>query len=483
MIDIRNYLFSELEDVLRSWNEPDYHARQIFNWLYNKGVNSFSDMTNLSTPLRQRLKEGFTICGLNLSEIQESKDGTAKFLFKLDDGSLIESVLIPAQNRNTVCISTQVGCKYSCVFCASGLGGFKRNLYAWEIVLQIIEIIRYRRGKKITHIVFMGTGEPFDNYDNVLRAIRIINAKEGLNIGARRITISTSGVIPGIKKLAKEALQVELSVSLHAPEDKIRSQLMPVNKKYPLAELILACKNYAFITKRQVTFEYVLIKGVNSSIDAAHKLARLMSGWNSKVNLLIYNPICEFSFEPPENSEVLLFLKQLKKARVTATIRKSRGKDIQGACGQLRVNNILKLAILFFSFVSVCYAESIKQVCFRDVCVGVEISDTKDKRERGLMFRDSLPLNQGMLFIFDENSFHGFWMKNTKIPLDIIWIDEDRVVVDVKTNALPCKEDCKSMISKKKARYVLEVNSGFVDKNNIRLGDEVAFVEVPKDSP
>lgn len=339
MTDIRNYSLEELEQLFKDWKASAYHAQQVFSWIYQKEVTSFDEMTNLSLDLRKRCKEKFIFQELKLIKMRESTDGAKKFLFGLEDGSLIDSVLIPAEGRNTACLSTQVGCKYGCRFCASGLLGFKRNLAVWEMLTQLSEINHTNRGGsgKVSHVVFMGIGEPLDNYNNVLKAIKIINCRDGLNIGARRITISTSGLIPGIEKLSQEGLQIELSISLHASDDKTRTQLMPVNKKYPLKELIAAGKKYASLTDRQVTFEYVLIKGVNCSDNSAHNLVKLLKGWNAKVNLLIYNPAEELPYDPPSNNEVVVFRRILKKAKIPVTIRKPRGKDISAACGQLRI--------------------------------------------------------------------------------------------------------------------------------------------------
>jgi 23S rRNA (adenine2503-C2)-methyltransferase len=335
--DIKDYSLEELEAIFRNWQEPDYHARQVFTWIYQKQVYSFKAMSNLSLAVRKKLKENFGFKKLELVKLRESIDGTKKFLFLLEDDNLIESVMIPQAGRNTACLSTQVGCKYVCRFCASGMLGFKRNLSAWEIMAQVLEINQNLNPDKISHIVFMGTGEPLDNYDNVLKAILIINAKDGLNIGARRITISTAGVIPGIERLAKEGLQVELSISLHAADDATRSNLMPINKKYPLKDLISACKKYALSTKRQVTFEHVLIKDVNCSVQDARNLSSHLKGWIAKANLLIYNPVKELSFKAPDDKEVSAFKQILQKGGIAVTLRKPRGQDIEGACGQLRL--------------------------------------------------------------------------------------------------------------------------------------------------
>ena len=335
--DIRNYSLEELEGVFKQWGLSAYRARQVFSWIYQERVSSFEAMTNLSLDLRSRLKEKFIFKPLELEKLRESADGTRKFLFRLADGNLIESVLIPVKERLTACLSSQAGCPFSCGFCASGITGFKRNLSAGEITGQLLEIsYKLSPESAITNVVFMGTGEPLDNYENVLKAVRIINSRDGFNVGARRITISTCGIIPGIKRLSNEGLQIELSVSLHAADEKTRSRLMPVNKKYHLRDLISACKDYAALTKRQVTFEYVLIKGINCSKEAADNLVKLLAGWECKVNLLVYNRVEEFPYQPPDEREIEFFRWLLRKRGIVVTWRKSRGKDIEGACGQLR---------------------------------------------------------------------------------------------------------------------------------------------------
>jgi len=259
--NIAGLSLKDLENILQGWGQPAFRAKQIFSWVYQKLAVNFDAFTDIPENLRKDLKANFSLYELNLAKKAKSIDGTEKFLFELSDAKFVEAVIIPAENRSTGCISTQVGCKFACNFCASGKLGFTRNLTAAEIVQEVLYLKKESAGR-LTHIVFMGTGEPLDNYNNVLSAIRIINSKEGLNIGARRITISTCGLIPEIKQLSKEGLQIELSVSLHSADDKIRSGLMPVNKKYPLKDLIAACRNYAKETNRQVTFEYVLIKGL-----------------------------------------------------------------------------------------------------------------------------------------------------------------------------------------------------------------------------
>lgn len=340
MQDIKELDLKELEDKLFSWGLPKYHAKQIFNWIYQKGAFDFSSMSNLPLALRKKLTAEFYILGLALADMQISCDGTTKFLFELKDKSLIEAVNIPAAKRVTGCISSQAGCKFSCQFCASGLKGFKRNLTVGEILDEALYLKNNARQAELTHIVFMGTGEPLDNYENVLKAIRIINSPDALNIGARRITISTSGIIPGIERLAGEDLQIELSVSLHAADDKTRSQLMPVNKKYPLADLIKCCHDYIAKTNRQITFEYILIKGLNSNLTSAQNLVKLLKDLRlAKVNLIPANPIPELKIAPPSKAEISAFKECLFKSGINVTLRQERGKDIEAACGQLRLRH------------------------------------------------------------------------------------------------------------------------------------------------
>jgi 23S rRNA (adenine2503-C2)-methyltransferase len=333
--------YGELEHLLASWQERIFHARQIFSWIYKKGITDFSLMSDIASTLRSKLKKEFSILELRLIKVSESRDKTKKFLFTLRDGEPIEAVIIPAENRITACISSQVGCKYGCSFCASGVSGFKRNLDTAEIMQEVLFLNNYLRPKKLTHIVFMGTGEPLDNYDSVLKAIRIINSPQGLNIGARRITISTSGIIPGIERLSREGLQIELSVSLHSAVEKVRSRMMPVNRIFPLPELLDACLEYIQRTNRQITFEYVLIKNLNAHPDAAEALVKLLKPLKlAKVNLIPANQVKELGIEPPNKLETLHFKGYLVKHGLHSTLRKSRGDDIDAACGQLRLNYV-----------------------------------------------------------------------------------------------------------------------------------------------
>ncbi len=338
MQDIKELSLSELKNKLCLWQYPDFHAAQIFQWIYQRGVLEFAKMTDVPAGLREKLEENFSLGNLKLKETLASHDGTEKFLLGLNDGHAIEAVMIPAEGRVTACVSTQVGCKFGCLFCASGIGGFKRNLTAAEILEEVLYLKYNSKGKNLTHLVFMGMGEPLDNYDNVLKAIRTVNSKQGLGIGARRITISSCGIIPGIERLSGEKMQIELSVSLHGADEKTRSLLVPVNKKYPLKELIAACREYIRKTNRQITFEYVLIKNINSDLPSAQKLSRICKILKTcKINLIPVNPVKEKNLLPPNKLEILLFRDWLLKSGINATLRKSRGQDILAACGQLRL--------------------------------------------------------------------------------------------------------------------------------------------------
>lgn len=333
--DIKDLSLAQLQETLENWGEPPYHARQIFSWIYKKGAGDFDSMSDLSAPLRMRLEEGFYIWAFRIVKVLTSFDGTQKLLIESSDARFIEAVLIPAEARVTGCISSQVGCKYACKFCASGLLGFKRNLTTGEM---LEEVLHLNTRQKLTHIVFMGTGEPLDNYESVMKAIRLINSAQGLNIGARRITISTCGIIPGMEKLANENLQVELSISLHAADDKTRSFIMPVNKIYPIKKLMAACQDYIKKTDRQITFEYVLIKGLNSDLQSVKNLATILKPLRlSKVNLIPSNPTKELKVQPPGKLEILFFKDYLLKHGINVTLRKPRGQDIDAACGQLRI--------------------------------------------------------------------------------------------------------------------------------------------------
>ena len=335
---ICNLSYEELLRYLKSIKEKPFRATQIFEWVYQKNVWLFDDMKNLSKDLRDTLDKDFVLKPHKIAKKEISEDGTTKFLFELEDKEKVETVLIPTATRTTVCVSSQAGCKFGCRFCASGIGGWKRNLTVAEILGQILHIKEEakKHKKPLSRIVFMGTGENLDSYPNLMKAIRIINSKEGFNIGARRITISTVGIIPKIKELAKENLQIELAISLHGYNDKSRNILMPVNKKYPFTDLIKACKDYIKITKRQITFEYILIKGVTCTDEAAKELAKHLKRMICKINLIPYNPVNEFSHQTPSRKEMYQFRDHLKEFGIHATIRTPRGQDVSAACGQLR---------------------------------------------------------------------------------------------------------------------------------------------------
>jgi 23S rRNA (adenine2503-C2)-methyltransferase len=328
----------DFECYLKSNGFASFAASQIFSWIYQRQIYDFERMTDLSKSLRYFLKRNFNILSLTLIKKEISSDRTQKFLFGVYDRQTIEFVFIPTSRRLTACISTQVGCRYACRFCASGAQGWKRNLTSGEIIEQVI-YLRDKADRRINNLVFMGVGEPLDNYDNVLGAVRILNSSYGLNIGARRMTISTCGLIPGIQRLAEEKLQIELSVSLHAGDNPTRTYLMPINQRYPLEKLISACRDYFRKTKRQITFEYVLIKGINTDLSQARKLTKLLKGFDAKVNLI---PASRFKdeFSPALKLEMLLFRDILLKAGIPTTIRRPRGADIQAACGQLRLQSL-----------------------------------------------------------------------------------------------------------------------------------------------
>ncbi len=338
-IDIKNLSKEELKKALTDIGEEPYRAGQIFRWLYKTGVRSFDEMTDLGKSLRDKLKNKFHFTKLVLLDSKKSLiDETTKYLFKLEDNNTIESVFLPEDKRITLCLSSQVGCKFGCSFCASAPFGFVRNLKTSEILDEVLFIKSYNLSAVITNIVFMGIGEPLDNYDNVMKAIRTLNDEDAFRIGARKITVSTCGIIPAIEKLSSEKLQIELSISLHSADDKIRSKLLPVNKKYPLNDLISACKNYIKKTKRIITFEYVLIKDVNVSGEDAAKLARLLKGMICKVNTISYNQIKVKGYEAPSSEDVKNFVGILKRRGINVMHRKSKGEDIDAGCGQLRIS-------------------------------------------------------------------------------------------------------------------------------------------------
>lgn len=338
---IHGLFLSELEAFCKEQGQPIFRAEQIWDWLYTKRISSADEMKNLPAPFRAQLAEHFSFQCLEKLETKGESGETQKLLFKLADNELIETVIIPAPRRqtNTVCVSSQVGCRFGCAFCASGQKGVIRNLSAGEMVGEVLEVAKILGGRP-DNVVFMGIGEPFDNYDEVLRAIRILNHPDGLCIGARRITISTCGVVPGIQRLAEEGLQVELSVSLHAPDSETRSRIMPANESWPLEELMAACADYTAKTNRIITFEYTLIKGLNDSEAQAYQLVKLLRKFSCRVNLIPLSPVEEFGGERPDAETMKIFLEILEKAGINTTFRDSKGSALKAACGQLRARRL-----------------------------------------------------------------------------------------------------------------------------------------------
>ena len=369
--DIKSLTREELEAQFQEWEQPAYRVPQLLDWLYQRRATSWDAMSNLPRALRDRLRDNYTLQTLTLARKQGSRDTTQKFLWQLADGAYIESVLIPANpalygeasDRHTLCISTQVGCAYGCRFCASGLEGWKRNLAPHEIIEQILAVERWAQtqppepaaagetgpvaapaDRLVNNIVVMGMGEPLANYQNLLAALRTLNAPWGGGIGARRITISTSGLAPQIRQLAAEPLQFRLAISLHGASDEVRNQIMPVNKKYPLRELTAACEDYQRIKGRMITLEYILIAGVNDRPEQTRPLAALAKKLFAKVNLIPYNTVEGLPWQRPEEAVCEAFLAALEGQNVTATLRREKGHDIDAACGQLRLKTEKELA-------------------------------------------------------------------------------------------------------------------------------------------
>lgn len=335
MTQIKCLLPEELRAALREMGEKPFHAVQIFKWLH-QGVEDFSEMTDVSKALRAKLDQEFLLTVPQCVRRQVSKiDGTEKYLWKMQDGDLVESVLMRYAHGNTVCVSTQVGCRMGCVFCASGLNGLKRNLSAAEILDEVL-FVQKISGEKIHNIVLMGTGEPLDNYDHVLKFIKLVSAPEGLNIGQRHISLSTSGIADKIDELAQEQLQITLSISLHAPDNESRSQMMPVNEAYPIERLLAATAAYFDHTGRRVSYEYAMACGISDRLWQAEKLAKLLRGRPAHVNLIPLNPVKESALKPSTRDAVRRFQQILEKNGVTATVRRRLGPDIDAACGQLR---------------------------------------------------------------------------------------------------------------------------------------------------
>ncbi len=331
-----SYAYQELQQEMTLIGEKAFRAKQIYEWLHVRGVREFAEMTNLSKALREKLEKNYQIRNIEMVDRQISKtDNTNKFLFKLIDNYVIESVFMPYKHGNSVCISSQVGCRMGCKFCASTIGGLSRNLTTAEMLLQIYEIQRIT-GERVSNVVVMGTGEPLDNYDNLVRFVKMISDTNGLNISQRNITVSTCGLVPEIKKLAEENLQITLALSLHGSTQEKRSELMPIAKRYELKEVLQACDDYFAKTGRRLTFEYSLVQGVNDTAEDAKELIRIIKGKNSHMNLIPVNPIKERNFEKPSRESALAFKNKLEKNGINVTIRREMGSDIDGACGQLR---------------------------------------------------------------------------------------------------------------------------------------------------
>ena len=334
MKSIYGLTLEEMEEYFLNKNSKKFHAQQLFSWLYEKRVESYSEITNIKKELLEEVSNDFSIERIKIVDVQEDVD-VCKYLFELEDGEHIEAVLMRHDYGNSICISSQVGCNMGCKFCESGRRKKVRNLETYEMVLQIL-MIEKLLGERISHVVVMGIGEPFDNYDNLIRFFQIINHPKGLAIGARHITVSTCGLVPKILEFSEFPLQINLAISLHAPTNEIRNQIMPINKVYPLEELIPAIENYLEKTNRRVTFEYILLKDVNDSIECAEKLAKLVKGINCYINLIPYNETNNLEFKRTNTVQIMRFYDILKKNSINVTIRREFGGNISAACGQLR---------------------------------------------------------------------------------------------------------------------------------------------------
>lgn len=337
--NIKNYNLEELQKIVVDLGEKKYRAEQIFSWIYKENVTSFDEMENLPLTLRETLKEKFDLHIFKIITKQESKDGTKKYLFDVLDGNAIESVLMEYKHGYTICVSSQVGCKMGCKFCASTGVKFARSLEAGEIVEQL-QAVERDTGIKISNVVFMGIGEPLDNFDNVLKAVELINNPKGINIGARHISISTSGIVPRIYELADKNLQCTLSISLHSASNEKRSEMMPINKKYNIEELMKACRYYIEKTNRRISFEYALAKENNDNLEDAKALVKLLRGMICHVNLIPINKIDNGKFSKSTNENIIKFRDYLNDHGIVATIRRELGSDIDAACGQLRKKEV-----------------------------------------------------------------------------------------------------------------------------------------------
>ncbi len=340
--DIKSMTLAELEKDLVFIGEKKFRGKQIYQWMHEKLVDGFEEMSNLSVALREKLKEQYEYVLLKQVEVQTSKlDGTQKYLFQLEDGHVIESVLMKYKHGNSVCISSQVGCRMGCKFCASTIGGLARSLKASEMLDQIYRIQKVS-GERVSNVVVMGTGEPLDNYENLVRFIELLSGEGGLHISQRNLTVSTCGLTPMIRELRKERFQITLALSLHATTQEKRMELMPIAKKYELIELLQACDEYQKETGRRLTFEYSLVGGVNDTAEDARELISIAKPLNCHVNLIPVNPVTERNYIQPQKKDVEEFKNKLEKSGINVTIRREMGRDIDGACGQLRKSYIEK---------------------------------------------------------------------------------------------------------------------------------------------
>ena len=332
---ITSFTIEQLTALMKKLGQPGFRAKQIFHWVHQKQAAEFSQMTDQPKALIARLEQDFYIAQHKVRRCQRSKDGTVKYLFELADGNCIETVLMRYNYGNTVCVSTQVGCRMGCRFCASTQGGRVRNLEAGEIAAEIYGVMR-DTGERVSHVVLMGIGEPLDNFDNVMDFLEIVSCADGINIGMRNFSLSTCGLVPMIDKLAEKKLQLTLSVSLHAPENTMRSSMMPVNNAYPVEQLIAACRRYQQTTGRRISFEYSMVRGVNDSDQTAAMLAKLIRGMGAHVNLIPINPVDGSPYSASDDANVRRFQQRLMDLGVNATVRRRLGQDISAACGQLR---------------------------------------------------------------------------------------------------------------------------------------------------
>jgi 23S rRNA (adenine2503-C2)-methyltransferase len=338
LLNLYGLTIDQLSDYLVKNQFKKFNATQVYEWLYQKKVSDPLQMSNLNKELRDFLSREFSVTLLEVATKQTSSDGTIKYLFKLEDGYLIETVLMRHEYGLSLCVTSQVGCNMGCSFCASGLKYKTRDLTAAELVMQIL-CVEADIDQKITHIVVMGIGEPFDNYNNVMDFVRIVNHSKGLAIGQRHITISTCGIVPNIYKFADEPIRPNLAVSLHAPNDELRTKLMKINKRYPIKDIMEALKVYFEKTSRRITFEYILLHEVNDSVEQADELSDLIRGLNAYVNLIPYNPVSEFSYQSTDSNRASRFYDRLMKRGINVTLRREQGKDIDAACGQLRMKH------------------------------------------------------------------------------------------------------------------------------------------------